>query len=345
MKDTDLRRRASRHPMRWEAAVVFDHVKGKPIVQTQTRDLSSSGAAIFSEHGDVTGSIVHLLLAPPGRKSGRNQLVLKARARVVSTVRTPGMSKYRHGLSFLRSPDDGLDLLDEILGAEAAPAVPSLPRPAPAGRRIGPLGDPNALISLALAEAHRYLRELVPKLNVAHPAFPKRYAIVGVPEFEGLAWSSGSTSLREQRLSSGVKLWKELSLSFRLSAKKQIRATREYPANEKLRRFLQDCRIEFSAEDQRSQRGMVERTTFVLQCEVPANLVLEAQFEIGKLKLRASNVCGFGLMEQMLAPEAITAESLSELGAFILGEARQLGPLLLKGGSREAASRASARVR
>lgn len=331
--------------MQWSAAVVFDHVQGKPIVQTRTQDLSSSGASIFSDHGDVTGSIVHLLLAPPGKKSGENQVVLKARARVVSTTRTPGMAKYRHGLSFLRAPDDGLEVLDEMLGADAALTAPASPLPAAGARKIGPLGDPDALTSQALAKAHRYLRDLVAKLNVARPAFPKRYAIVGVPEFEGLAWARGFTNLREQRVSPSVRLWRELSLSFELSAKKQIRVTREYPANDRLRRFLRDCGIGFSAEDQRNPRGMVERTTFVFPCEVAADLVLEAQFEIGRLKLKTSNVCGFGSMEQLLAPEAITDESLSELGAFILAETQQLGPLLLKGAHRPAARPLSARGR
>jgi len=336
MRDTDVRRRASRHPMQWKAAVVFDHAEGKPIVHTRTQDLSSVGAAIFSEHADVTGSIVDLLLAPPGRKRGEQQMVLKARARVVSTVRAPGMALYRHGLNFLRTPDDGLDALDEILGVDAAVTAPQA---VPQRRRLGPHGDPEALVSHALEKAHRYLKDLVVQLNAKHPAYPKqRYAIVGVPQFEGLGWTYGHTGLRDQQVSATVRRCSEVSLGFRLSSNKEIAVGREYPANEKLRRFLQDARIRFSVQERKNAHGLVERTTFLFPCEVLADLQLLAQFDLGRILLRASNVCGFGSMEQLLAPEAITDESLAELGAFILAETRQLGPLLLRNSRAERAS-------
>jgi len=342
MRDADVRRRASRLPMQWKAAVVFDHVQGKPIVHTRTEDLSSLGAAIFSEHGDATGSIVNLLLAPPGKTRGREQVVLKARARVVSTMRVPGMAQYRHGLSFLRTPDDGLEVLDEILGVEAGVAAPQAP--APRRQRLGPLGDPSAVVSHALEKTHRYLRDLVAQLNVRRPRYPKRYAIVGVPEFDGLAWDSGHTSMQQQ-LPPAAKLCREVSLGFRLSGGKQIRVTREYPANEKLRRFLQDARIGFGAEDRRNPRGLVEGTTFTFACEVAASLGMLAQFDSGKILLRASNVCGFGSMEQLLAPEAITDDSLAELAAFILAETKQLGPLLLKNTAGQRSSNRTAQHR
>ena len=38
----------------------------------------------------------------------------------------------------------------------------------------------------------------------------------------------------------------------------------------------------------------------------------------------------FGTLEHVLAPEAITEESLVELSRFMLGESRRIGPLLLK---------------
>lgn len=345
MKNADLRRRASRYPLRWKAAVVFDHSQGKPVVHTQTQDLSVVGAAILSNHGDLTGSIVDLLLAYPARKGGKSPKVLKVRARVVSTVRTPGMSHYRHGLSFMRSPDDGLDILDEILSAASAPEailavspegdrLAQLKRLAQAklaeGKTIGPPEDINALISDALGKAYRFLKELAAQVNVVHPAYPKRYAIPGVPGFDGLAWAHGYIDFQEREISPTVRLYKEVLLRFRLSGKKEIRVTREYPASEKLKQFLEDSKIEFTAQDARNKRGLIERTAFVFPCEVAASLLLLGQFDTGKLLLRTRNVSGFGSMEQILAPEAVTDESLNDLAAFILAETGQLGPLLLR---------------
>lgn len=356
MKPTEVRRRSSRHPLRWEAAVVFDKAQGKPVVHTQTQDLSVSGAAIFTDYGDLTGSDVTLLLAHPARKGGQAPKVLKVRAHVVSTARTPGMSKYRHGLSFVRSPDDGLDVLAESLISTAgvtARGEPSAAAPAatPAtsasgsrleqfkqlaraklaeGKRIDPQIEIDARVSDALRRAHRYLKEFAEQLNVVKPAYPRGYAIAGVPEFDGLAWEVGHADCHTREISPTVTLCDSVFLRFRLSGKKQIRVAREYPSSEKLKQLLADCKIEFATEEARNARGSIERITFVFACEVTASLLLMGQFNTGRLLLRTRNVSGFGAMEQIVAPEGVTEESLNELSGFILGESSRLGALLLR---------------
>lgn len=324
---------------------MFDGAQGKPVVHTQTEDLSVGGAAIFSEHGDLTGSVVNLLLAYPARKGGEAPKVLKARARVVSTVRTPGMSQYRHGLSFIRSPDDGLDALDVFLGFAAAVATPAAPAAgsrlaqlkqlaqarAGEGKSLDPQEAINADVSDALAMAYRYLKDLAGQLNIVHPAYARGYGIAGVPEFGGLAWDEGSADFHTREISPVLKLYERVSLRFRLSGKKQIRVVREYPADQKLKQLLEDSNIEFHAQTTWNKRGSPERTAFEFPCEVTASLVLAGQFDTGKVLLRARNVSGFGSMEQLLVPEAFTEESLDELAAFILGETGGLGPRLRRG--------------
>jgi len=327
MKAAEVRRRSSRHPLCWEAAVVFDKAQGKPVVHTQTQDLSVSGAAIFSEYGDLTGSDVTLLLAHPPRKGGQAPKVLKVRAHVVSTARTPGMSKYRHGLSFIRSPDDSLGILAEslnsIVGATAR-AQPAAAAPAASPATI------HTRVSDALRRAHRYLKDLAEQLNVLKPAYPKGYGIAGVPEFNGLAWEAGHAECHTREISPTVKLFEQVSLHFLLSGKKQIHVGREYPASEKLQQLLDDSNIEYTTQGVWSKRGSLDRTTFDFPCEVKASLLLVGQFETGRLLLSARNVSGFGSMEQILAPEAVTDESIDELRDFILGESPSLGPLLLR---------------
>jgi len=345
MKQPEHRRRSSRYPLRWKAAVIFDSPQNKPVVHTQTQDLSVIGAAILSDHGDLTGSLVTLLLAYPARKGDESPRVLKVRAQVVSTVRTPGMTHYRHGLSFISAPDDGLDTLAEILSAaavpEPAPAVPA------AGSRLAQLRqlaqakvtegasvDPqeviNALVSDALVKTYRYLKELAEQLNIVQPAYSRGYAIAGVPEFNGLVWEEGHANFHTREISPLLKLYREVSLRFRLSGRKQVHIVREYPASEKLKQLLEDCRIEFNARDAWNKRGSIERTTFDFPCEVKAYLMLLGEFGTGKLLLRARNVSGFGSVEQIIAPEAVNDDALDELAAFILGETGRLGPLLLR---------------
>jgi hypothetical protein len=351
MQGSEPRRRSSRFPLRWKAAVVFESANGRPIVHTQTQDLSVIGAAILSDHGDLTGAVVTLLLAYPSRKANETPRVLKVRARVVSTVRTPGMTQYRHGLSFLRVADDGLDDLEAILGGAASAArieTPPLPA-APAGaigrlaqlRQLaqarqaeGTAADPqhfvNTLVSEALEKAYYYLKDLVEQLNVIKPEFPKGYAIAGLPEFNGLAWAEGHADFHAREWSPTEKYYDRVSLRFRLAADRQIRVAREYPASEKLKQLLADCGIEFNSQDRWSARGSIEQTTFLFPCELKGNLWLQGRFDTGKLLLRARNVAGFGVVEHVIAPEAVSDEALDELTAFILAETTRLGPLLLR---------------
>jgi hypothetical protein len=316
--------------------VVFDHALGKPLIRARTEDLSVDGAGIFTPYGDLTGSVVNLLLAYPERGGSGPGKVLKARARVVSTVRAPGMSQYRHGLKFIRSPGDGLALLGELLKRGAGSTVPGAPgKSAPpaqtqtsAEAATPPPGGFSAAVSGALERAYAYLSDLVARLNVEHPAYPRGYAIAGVPDFSGLAWEAGQVDCDVREISPSASAYERVSLRFRLSGKKQISVGREFPASEKLEQLLRDCAITFETHGVWSKRGSLAATRFVFPCQADASLLLVAQHDSARLLLRARNVAGFGMMEQILAPAAVSDKSLDELAGFILGETWRLGTLL-----------------
>lgn len=131
MKNNDQRRKTRRYPVKWKAAMVFDRAANKPIVHTQTLDISAGGVGIHSEHGDLTGTMVTLLLAQPSMLPGDAPKMMKVRARVVCTFQTPGTAGYRHGLSFERMPGDGLDDLETLLQLHApAEALAEVQAPA-----------------------------------------------------------------------------------------------------------------------------------------------------------------------------------------------------------------------
>ena len=342
--------------MGWRVAVVFDSEGKKPVIQGEIHDLSATGAAILTDDRDLTGTVVKLLLSYPGPAAGEEQKPLKIRARVVSSARTPGMTQYRHGLSFIRLPFDGSKDLEKILRAagpdarrkEPSAAIASGPdavavrrsrlaqlrQLADAKRAEAKAPDPrdeiDASISEALRVAHRYLKDLAEQLNVIHPLYPKAYIIPGVPEFRRLTWEEGKADFRMREITPILRHYDRVSFRFRLSGEKEIKITREYPANEKLKQFLDECKIAFTAHEIYNARGAIQGSKFIIPCEVKASLLLYTELGIGKLLLRTSNVSGFGALNQLLSPEAITEESLDELTAFILGESRGPGPLLLR---------------
>ena len=359
MSENSQRRQRSRHALRWKAAIAFDGASGRPVTHTQTEDLSASGAAVFSEYADLTGSNVTLLLASPAPKGHEAPLVLKMQARVVSSVRTPEMSRYRHGLMFVRSPNDGLDklalLLEDITAGtrRAAPVAPvapvsKVPPDVPTLNRLDllkqqaqsklaqakaapPVISPAERIDKSLKRAYQYLKELVEQLNVIKPLVPNTYSIAGVPEFNGLAWDIGYVNTKMRDIAYKTTHHELVFVHFVLSGSKDIRVNREYPASEKVRQLLTDSKIEFQAQEMRNARGSIERMVFDFPCKVVASLQFSADSTGTRLLLQTSNVSGFGAYEHVLEPEAITDDSLNELSGFILGESRSLGPLLLRG--------------
>jgi len=349
MESREHRRKSKRYPIRWKAALVFDKSHGRPPMHTQTVDLSPGGAAILSEHGDIEGTVVTVLLAQPPANGGEPPKMMKVRAKVVSGTATRSKPGYRYGLSFLRAPDDGLDALEELLRMASAAlqaAAPEEPAPAPAGGRLArlkelaaaklaepakldPQAEINERVGSALQRAFDYLKDLAEQLNVVQPAYPKGYTIVGVPEFSELAWESGRADFRAREVTKSERLWEQVTLNYRITAKKEIRVVRESPASDRLRQLLTDNRIEFKERDQRTERGAA--TGFIFPCEVKAFVLFEGDFKTGSILLRTRNVERFGHVEHRLVPESITAESLEEFAGFILAESPRVGPLLLKG--------------
>jgi hypothetical protein len=362
MQDAEHRRKFKRHPVRWKAAVVFNSADGKPILHTQTLDLSAGGAAIHSDYADLTGSVVTLLLAQPVSQDGQAPKMLKMKAQVVSSVHSPAASGFRHGLSFVPSKDDDLGAFAKLLATvgvmpaaaepalaapAAAPAAPETPAAPTGGGLLAQLkraaeaklaqekqpvqrDEINARVSAALERAYRYLKNLTEQLIAVKPPYAKEYSLVGMPKLDGLRWEDCRIDFRTREISATKRLFEYVTLNYRLSSGKELRVTRESPADAKLSQLLFDTGVAFTTEEERNQRGSVVKTTFVVPCAVKASLQLLGNFETGKLLLKVRNVEHFGVLEHVVAPESVTDESLDELAHFILGESRQLGPLLLK---------------
>ena len=187
------------------------------------------------------------------------------------------------------------------------------------------------LVSGAVEKTYRHLKEVVTLLNLVKPAYAKTYAIHGLPIFEDLKWASVHLDFRTRELSPTTKAFEQVTLHYHLAAKKVLSVIRESPADEKLKRTLEDARIKFSTQQERNNGGALVGTKFVIPCEVKASLQLAGNFESGQLALKLRNVQHFGTAEHVLLAEAFTKESLDELSQFILGETKQIGLLVQKG--------------
>lgn len=344
-------RRGARHrPEGWKVGVEFDEAGEKRFIQATIHDLSSMGAAILTNDRDLTGTAVRLSITYPNAPA--DQKPLKIRARVVSSAHTPGTSRYRHGLSFIRLPFDGRKELEKILGSPQGTRQDEQA----AGQRDGvtarrgrlaqlrlladakraepkkpdPRAESDMLLSEALRVIYAYLKDLTEQLNVIRPAYTKRYDVPGVPEFARLEWEEGRADFRMREETPILKYYDRVSLRFRLAANQELKFAKDYPANEKLKQFLEEAGVTFTAHDMYSAGGATQGSKFIIGGEVKASVLFYTERELGKLLLRTSNVSGFGSLSHLIAPEAINDESLDELAGFILAENRVPGPLLLR---------------
>lgn len=357
MEKTDNRRKSKRHPARWKVAVVLDNPGGEPIVRhTHSVDLSLGGMAILSERDEKADTVVTVLLVQPLRQSGENPKILKARARVVSSA--PSDPGHRLGLRFVEWTDDSLEMFAKLLGAieaarsqeaagaatAAAPAEATGPATYSRLTRLRELAQAKLAekdgadsregiderVSEALKRAYEYLKEFADQLNVVKPAF-KGYPILGVPDFSGLSWETGRADYRKRDLSPTKSLYERVTLGYRLSGKKQVRVTFDGPRSNRLKQVLTENKIQFTLQETRNDRGALDSVTFAFPCDVTASVLLEGDFETGRILLRMSNVGRFGTFEHQLVPEAITEEALEEFAGFILGENHRIDLLLRKG--------------
>src|SRR5262249_50866716 len=121
MTASEHRRRPRQRPAGWKVAVEFDEDGERRLIQATIHDLSPMGAAILTNDRDLTGTAVKLSISYPGAPADEKPLGI--RARVVSSAHTPGTTRYRHGLSFIRLPFDGRGELERILQAASPPGA------------------------------------------------------------------------------------------------------------------------------------------------------------------------------------------------------------------------------
>ena len=337
MPETESRRKFIRYPVQWSAAVVFDGDKKKPVLLTRTEDLSAGGVAVHSRYQDLTGSMVTLLLDRSASGSTALPKLLRIRARVVSTERAPGEETFRHGLGFVRSQDDGLDVIETLI-AESGAVAPKDRRQvarekreqarqqakeaSPAVAQGGSFLQRQARISAALERAYRYLDDFTSRLNIEKPVYSNTYSMIGVRQFSGLKWEGGSVELRKREAASGEEIYEQVSMDFCLASDGKLRVTRDRAGSERLRQVLIDRHVQFTCHDERGARGASGWKTFVLTCKVVAGLQLTGDVESGEIRLNTRNIEEFGEVQYILQPEDLDQESLRELTDRILSNHR-----------------------
>lgn len=213
MSETPKQPNLSSQGTPWKVAVTFNPALGWPILRTQTERMSPTGAVICSDHGNLKGVKVTLILESQPDEDGQT-IVQRVEARITSSVVMQQQGQYRHELKFVRSTGDRAVALDQEFAVKPQAQVQTTPPTPPALSHLDKLKalaqqklaeeqarqqqveqaarrHPNAdtaqpsskatdeSIEKALQQTYEYFKELVEQLNVLKP------------EFRSLCWDGG----------------------------------------------------------------------------------------------------------------------------------------------------------
>ncbi len=104
-------RKDKRYPFKWQVAIVFDSADQKETYHGVTKDISTGGCAVLTEHNIYSEHPVSVLIQlPPENPTGRRKIV-EARGRFVYTVLSAGHQKFRCGIQFISFKEGGKSIL------------------------------------------------------------------------------------------------------------------------------------------------------------------------------------------------------------------------------------------
>jgi len=184
-------------------------------------------------------------------------------------------------------------------------------------------------ISDTLMDAYKYLSDLIANLNELKPPYVGSYVLVNVPEINELSWKEGARTDCISRSSvTGVKVFRQLSVSYALANPAPLSFTRDLIAAEKTIQALKENGIEFTEGRVRNALGVQTAITFSVPREIRVRLDVSCDDATGRLRLETRNLERFGKMQYEFELDALNHALLDQLALMMLGERNNVGKLI-----------------
>jgi len=178
-------------------------------------------------------------------------------------------------------------------------------------------------IDSGLRAAYRYLNDLVQQLNVIKPQYPADYPLGTILRIEKPGWQESQADFRRKLGPTDDLPYLSVSLRYVLRGGGPMVLDKADHLVDTTRKALHDFGLGFTLEEKRNGKGFVERGRFVVQPEIKAGLMFEADYEKGTLQLRTRNVQRFGSSTYNVPPESLTEQTLEEIALLVLGQSNQ----------------------
>lgn len=181
----------------------------------------------------------------------------------------------------------------------------------------------DAQLAKAMRDLWKYLNELSRHLATLKPPVPHSYRLGPRAEIDGLTWTESFCDYRSLSTSESAPL-DSISLHYTLSAPGTIRVERLPQQVHRYQEELALLRLHYLVREHKNERGAVDSVVFAIDRQIKVALLFKAQYDVGQIVFRGKNFNGFGPATYTIAPAAVTAEFLDDLGRFFLGRPNRL---------------------
>lgn len=184
----------------------------------------------------------------------------------------------------------------------------------------------NKNIDRVLKHLFFYLHDFVQQLNIVKPAIPREYFLTEQQVLTRFTWQEGFADYRAQAQSAGA-LVELVSFSCHLGGNGPLHVERNGLGIDRFRNMLFDYGLQFSCQEFRNQRSIVERAVFEIRSELNVSARWSADFEKGMILLDTRNLERLGSARYQLQPQSIDESLLDEFGRLLLGQANRFREL------------------
>lgn len=182
-------------------------------------------------------------------------------------------------------------------------------------------------IDEGLKRVFSYLHDLSEQLNILKPAIGRDYSILENFILNNLVWHEGFSDYRSQS-QSAKSMIEQVSLSCQLKGSKPLVIMRDGLNIERTRNMLFDYGLNFSCEEFKNERRVVDKAEFTIRPELTISARWLADYDKGEVVLETRNLDRLGTVRFNILPERITQSLLDAFGHMLLGQPNNFRELL-----------------
>ncbi len=190
------------------------------------------------------------------------------------------------------------------------------------GAAAGAVESEIQLVNSTLDRTFHYFRELADQLQVIEPATPLVFPLHGVGDLSDLKLGNLSADYRRKKSGNDFSdLIDRVTLTFSYQNSQKFVVERDDIFQiERLKEHLDRYAFKFELEEEKNERGLIVRGTFVIPWEVRALVHVRGDELHRRIIFVTRNVERLGEQEFVFDAEQLTESVLDEFARFMLGQ-------------------------